>query len=107
MWHNKETKTFLNLIDQSVNNLFSYESNIIKIGSKRFELNKDDYEDFLIVVAARINEDVVQKNILDQQESFKILRTMQEILLSMRKPDLEYVLLNSFESLSKKDFFTP
>ena len=25
----------------------------------------------------------------------------------MRKPDLEYVLLNSFESLSKKDFFTP
>ena len=107
MWHNRETKTFLNLIDQEVNNLFSYESNIIKIGSKRFELNKDDYEDFLIVVAARINEEVVQKNILDQQESFKILRTMQEILLSMRKPDLEYVLLNSFESLSKKDFFTP
>ena len=32
---------------------------------------------------------------------------MQEILLAMRKPDLEYVLLNSFESLSKKDFFTP
>lgn len=105
--HDRSRKTYLNLIDQQINNLYSYESNIVKIGSKRFELSKEDYEDFLVVVAAKINHDVIEKNILDQQESFKILRTMQEILLAMRKPDLEYVLLNSFDSLLKKDFFTP
>lgn len=27
--------------------------------------------------------------------------------MAMRKPDLEYVLLNSFDSLLKLDFFTP
>lgn len=77
------------------------------MGSKRFELSKDDYEDFIIVVSAKISDPVIQKNLIDQQESFKILRLMQELLLAMRKPDLEYVLLNSFSSLLLKDFFTP
>lgn len=90
-----------------MNNLYSYQSDIITIGSKRFELNKDDHEEFLIVISVKINEDAIQMNLLDQQESFKILRTMQEILLAMRKPDLEYVLLNSFDSLLQLDFFTP
>ena len=70
-------------------------------------MNKDDHEEFLIVISVKINEDAIQMNLLDQQESFKILRTMQEILLAMRKPDLEYVLLNSFDSLLQLDFFTP
>jgi len=32
---------------------------------------------------------------------------MQESITSMRKPDLEYVLLNSFHTLLRQDFFTP
>lgn len=107
MMHDRKRKTYLNLIDQEMNNIYTYESNIVKIGSKRFEVNRDDYEDYIIVVAAKINDEVVDLNLLDQQETFKILRTMIEIMMYMRKPDLEYVLLNPFDTLLQKDFFTP
>lgn len=49
---------------------------MITIGSKRFELDRDDHEEFLIVISVKINDEIVSKNLLDQQESFKILRTM-------------------------------
>ena len=54
------------LIDQEMNNIYAYESNIVRIGSKRFELSKDDYDDYLVIVAAKINDEVIDLNLLDQ-----------------------------------------
>ena len=56
--HSQDRKTMLNLIDQEINNLYSYESEIIKMGSKRFELSQDDHEDFIVVVSAKICDKV-------------------------------------------------
>lgn len=49
-----------------MNNVYSYQSDIITIGSKRFELNKEDHEEFLIVISVKINEEVIKMNLLDQ-----------------------------------------
>lgn len=57
-----------------MNNLYTYESNIVKIGSKRFEVNKEDYNEYISVVCCKINDRIVDKNIFNQQETFKILK---------------------------------
>ena len=96
----------INLIDDRYNNLYTYESQILKIGKKKFLVDEDDQSNFFYVISARIRDDVVKLNQFDQSESYIILRGATEIILRMRKPSLEYILMNTFESLKKNDFFS-
>lgn len=57
-----------------MNNLYTYESKIVKIGSKKFEVNKDDYNEYISVVCCKINDRIIDNNIFNQQETFKILK---------------------------------
>lgn len=50
-------------------------------------------------------ETIIQKNLFDQFETYSILRGLQQMVLEMRRPDLEYILLNTFENQKKNDFF--
>jgi len=42
-----------------MNNLYTYESSIVKIGSKRFEVNREDYNEYISVVCCKINDRIV------------------------------------------------
>ena len=39
------------------------------------------------------------------QESYSMLRSVQENIVEMRRPDLRYLLMNTFDSLKEKHFF--
>lgn len=56
------------------------------------------------MVTANMNRD--QIDIFNQSESYSMLRSAQKLVLNMRRPDLEYMLVNTFEDLIQKDFFT-
>lgn len=47
-----------------------------------------------------------QIDMFNQTETYSLLRSAQKLVLNMRRPDLEYLLLNTFESLIVTDFFT-
>jgi len=68
----------LNLLDQELNNIYTYESNISKIGYKKFEINSEDHSENIIVVAAKLNEEIISRTIFTDQETFKILKKMHD-----------------------------
>ena len=41
-----------------------------------------------------------------QSETYVMLRAAQKLVLNMRRPDLEYILVNTFDDLIQKDMFT-
>jgi hypothetical protein len=61
---------------------------------------------FLYVISAKIRDDVVALNQFDQSESYTLLRGATDIILRMRKPSLDFMLMNTFISLKKSDFFS-
>lgn len=52
-----------------------------------------------------MRDNITDSFIFDQTETYAMLRKILENILEMRRPDLEYILLNTFESLIKTDFF--
>lgn len=82
MKHSKTKKSKINLVDysdiqgQNYNNMFSYETSIVLLGAKRFELDKVDSSDYVLVIAARLRDDIVRQKIFDIEESMIILRNM-------------------------------
>ena len=98
--------SLINLIDDRYNNLYTYESQILRVGKKKFLVDEKDITNYLYVISARIRDDVVALNQFDQYESYTILRGATEIILRMRKPSLDYMLMNTFDSLKKSDFFS-
>lgn len=86
--------------------MYIYKSDVILVGTKRFQLNPQDPDDFLVVITARLRDSVIEKSLFNQIETNSLLLAAQEIQLSKRWPDLDYILLNSFDDLVKNDFFT-
>lgn len=52
-----------------------------------------------------MRDNITDSFVFDQSETYAMLRKILENILEMRRPDLEYILLNTFESLIKTDFF--
>ena len=66
------------------NNLYIYMSQLLLIGQKRFQINKDDQSDYLIIISARITDEIIEKKIFEQYETYSLLRGAQEIMIEMR-----------------------
>lgn len=56
--------------------MFSYESSLVLVGSKKFELDRIDSEDYILVIGAKLRDDVVRMKIFDIEESLVLLRNM-------------------------------
>ena len=52
-----------------------------------------------------MRDDILKRNVFDQQETYQILSRAQEIAIEMKRPNLQYLLLNTFETHKTKDFF--
>ena len=83
------------MIDRVFNNLYTYESQVVLVGQKKFQVNRNDQNDYIIIISARISTRIIEKKMFEQYETFSILRGAQEIMIEMRRPDLEYILLNT------------
>ena len=104
--HDENRETFLNLIDERYNNLYTYQSSIVIVGKKKFLLDEQDSENYLYIISSKMHPNIVKRNLFDQCETFSILRASQDIIIKMRKPSLDFMLMNTFESLKKRDFFS-
>ena len=73
------------------------------VGQKRMQLVDADPDDFIYIISAKIREEVIEK--FTMPEVYTILRSVQENIIEMRRPDLHYLLMNTFDTLKKNDFF--
>lgn len=73
-------KFVLNLADSEYkNNLMSYKTEVLVVGSKKFELKVGDQKNYLIVASAKLRLD--QIDMFDQSESHAMLqKTLAQIL---------------------------
>lgn len=55
----------INMIDRMFNNLYIYMSQLLLIGQKRFQINKNDQSDYLIIISARITDEIIEKKIFE------------------------------------------
>ena len=96
----------INLIESPLsekNNLLSYESEICTVGQKRFEVKMTNSENYLLVITVKLKPDLI--DMFDHTEAYAFQQKIIAQVLMMRRPDLEYLLLNTFERLRRQDFF--
>jgi hypothetical protein len=48
---------------------------------------------------------IIIKNLFDRSEAYIILQRSLDLMITMRVPDLEFLVLNSFDDLKNLDFF--
>lgn len=95
----------MNLLDQDYNNLYTYQSKLGSIGSKRFHLDSEDNTLFLQVISTSLNQEVLAKNVFDDHEIHHVLSLMENRMLRMKNPDLEYIIMIDFERMKYQDFW--
>ena len=49
----------INMIDRVFNNLYTYESQVVLVGQKKFQVNRDDQNDYVIIISARISTRII------------------------------------------------
>ena len=52
---------------------------MVYLGSKKFELDKNNSEEYIIVIATKLIDEIVRMNIFDIEETLIILKNMQNI----------------------------
>lgn len=96
---------FVNLIDQDETNIYSYRSKIVLCGNMKMILDKKDPEMFLTVTATVLRKNLIQKQIFNRSQAYEVVTLCQQLMMRMKIPDLEYLVLNSYDDIRKKDFF--
>jgi len=68
-------------------------------------LNGNNPEIYAVVISATLKKEVIEKNIFENMETIMILSVINEITAGIKRADLRYLMLNSFETMKQKDFF--
>ena len=80
-------------------------SRIVRVGIKKMALCIQDPKLFLIVISAKINDDLMAQDIFTMHESVKILEYTLQLACSLKVPDMQYIILNTFEMFKNNQFF--
>ena len=93
------------MFEQDEDNIHKYQSDVVITGSKKFQIDRDDSEQFVIVVSSVLRKKFIETDILDSSEVYKVLSQIELIMLGMRTPDLAFLTLNEFSDVKETDFF--
>lgn len=72
-----------------------------------FGLNHDDKDIYCMVVSTLLRKKIIAKRVFDRYESEQLLAKSIQSMLGMRIPDLKYLILNTFDDMSRQGFFQP
>ena len=70
-----------------------------------FELSHEDSDVYAMVISTLLRKKIIKKQIFDRYEAELLLAKAIQIILSARIPDLKFLILNTFEDISKQGFF--
>ena len=87
------------------NNIYTNRSNVFITGKKKFIVNEKGSGQYLMVVSTQMRKNIIIKNLFDRSEAYIILQRSLDLMITMRVPDLEFLVLNSFDDLKNIEFF--
>lgn len=88
---------YINLIDGEDSNIYFYKSDIVLSGNMKMILKDDDQSMYITVTATILRQDIIAKEIFNRSQSYEVLNIAQDLMMRMKIPNLEYLVLNSFE----------
>ena len=94
--YEKDKKVTINMFEQDIDNIHKYQSDVVITGKKKFQIDKNDPEQFVIIVSSVLRKKFIDIDILDPSDVYKILQQIELIMLGMRTPDLGFIFLNDF-----------
>ena len=62
------------MLEQDYDNLHKYLSDVVVAGSKKFVIDREDSEQFVIIISTVLRKKFVEKGIFDASESYKVLK---------------------------------
>ena len=86
-------------------NLFTIKTDLAIVGTTKLILDRpEDYNDYeskeyILMASSRINKEIIQKNMFNKDEVYSILERTTKKMFAMKVPDMQYILLNTFEDL--------
>jgi hypothetical protein len=78
---------------------------LVQVGRKKMVISPDNKDLFICVISARLDEELIQNEVFSLHESLEILQWAIELQSCMKEPSLEYIILNTFDALKRKQFF--
>jgi len=85
------------MIDQKNSNLYTYKTSVLLTGKKQFnfhpESEKDKADLNAVVVSSILRKEIIEQCLFERSEAYTVLKMAQEIILQMRIPDLEQLVL--------------
>lgn len=69
----KTSSNFLNLLDQDMNNLYNYKSNLVNVGTQRINIDTGQVHKYAVIVSASLLKDIIDREVFDEAESSSIL----------------------------------
>ena len=88
-------------------NMFTLESDVVKAGYKKFALHMEDPNLFIYVISAQLREQLIEDDSFTSQETYKMIWTIQELLVTMKIFDFQTILVNRFTDFQDRFFFMP
>ena len=64
----------MNLLDQNLNNLHQFQSDLVFTGVKKFEVDANDKDQYVLVVSSVLRKKFIDMEILDSSEVYKCLK---------------------------------
>ena len=72
---NTKERIELNLLEQDLNNTYTYKSQIMLLGQKRFNIKGKQFpQEYVMVVSAILRKNIIEKKIFERSEAYSILR---------------------------------
>ena len=89
----------INLLDADKNNVYTYKTEVVCMGSKKYELHETDTQQYAMVISACLRSKLVKERVFENHEAYMVLRRASDKMLGMKLPDMNYIIMNTFEDL--------
>lgn len=90
-------KSEINLLDQEFNTQYKYQSEILLVGHKKFQIDPDDPAQFVVVSACRLRSNYIEQAVFTRDEAHHVLQSCLKRATSMRIADLAYLVLTTYD----------
>ena len=96
---------YINLVDGEDTNMYFYKSDVVLCGNMKMILKEDDHDMYITATATILRQEIIAKEIFNRSQAYEVLSIAQDLMMRMKIPNLEYLVLNSFEDIRTKNFF--
>lgn len=95
----------LNFPEKDGNKLYQDKTDLFLLGCLRIQLSENNEKEYAFVMACKIRDKKLTSSKLSNNELLYLLEKTSKKMINQQIGDLQYIVLNSYDSLVKTNFF--